>query len=153
MLEETMDSILALLSVIEPQHWLILGLVLLIAEMASGTTYLLWPAAAAFVTALIAYVGMPNWIELTIFALLVIALTYWGRPLVQRLRQREDSTLNERGQALVGTHGVIAEFANGAGSVKVNDTVWRAISDDALTSGESVQVTAVDGVTLRVKRA
>ena len=147
-----MDSVLALLSVIEPQHWLILGLILLIAEMASGTTYLLWPAAAAFVTALIAYFGMPNWIELTIFALLVIALTYFGRPLVQNLRKREDSTLNERGAALVGTRGVVTEFANGAGAVKLGDTVWRAVSDEALTSGESVQVSAVDGVTLTVKR-
>jgi len=148
-----MDALLALLSIIEPQHWLILGLVLLIAEMASGTTYLLWPAAAAFVTALIAYFGVPNWIELTIFALLVIALTYWGRPLVQNLRKREDATLNERGAALVGTRGVVTEFANGAGAVKVGDTVWRAVSDEALTSGESVQVSAVDGVTLTVKRA
>lgn len=148
-----MDSVLALLSIIEPQHWLILGLVLLIAEMASGTTYLLWPAAAAFVTALVAYLGVHNGVELAIFAVLVIALTYFGRPLVQSLRKREDSTLNERGAALVGTRGVVTEFANGAGAVKLGDTVWRAVSDEALTSGESVQVSAVDGVTLKVKRA
>lgn len=148
-----MDSVLALLSLIEPQHWLILGLLLLIAEMASGTTYLLWPAVAAFITALAAYFGVASGIQIAIFAVLVIALTYWGRPLVQRFRKREDSTLNERGAALVGTRGIVTEFANGAGSVKLGDTVWRAVSDEALTSGESVQVSAVDGVTLTVKRA
>jgi membrane protein implicated in regulation of membrane protease activity len=148
-----MDSVLALLSLIEPQHWLILGLLLLIAEMASGTTYLLWPAVAAFITALVAYFGVDSGVQIAIFAVLVIALTYWGRPLVQNLRKREDSTLNERGQALVGTRGIVTEFANGAGSVKLGDTVWRAVSDEALTSGESVQVSAVDGVTLTVKRA
>ncbi|GAN00133.1 putative activity regulator of membrane protease YbbK [alpha proteobacterium U9-1i] len=148
-----MDALLALLALIEPQHWLVLGLVLLIAEMASGTTYLLWPAVAAFITALVAFFGVDAWLQLTLFAVLVIALTYFGRPLVQSLRKRDDSNLNERGQALIGTRGIVTEFANGAGAVKLGDTVWRAVSDEALTSGESVQVDAVDGVTLKVKRA
>jgi membrane protein implicated in regulation of membrane protease activity len=44
-------------------------------------------------------------------------------------------------------------FHNGAGSVKVNDTVWRAVSDDALVPGETVVIDSVDGATLKVKRA
>lgn len=149
-----MDALLALLAGIEPQHWLILGLLLLIAEMASGTTYLLWPAVAAFVTGLIAFAGFTNWIaDIAIFAALVIALTLYGRPLVQRLRAGESSTLNERGASLVGTRGVITAFGDGVGSVKIDDTVWRAVSEDALAAGEHVRVAAVDGVTLKVKRA
>jgi inner membrane protein len=36
--------------------------------------------------------------------------------------------------------------------VKVNDTVWRAMSDEALEAGQAVEIAAVDGVTLKVKR-
>ena len=49
-----MEPLVSLLSSVGPQHWVVLGLILLIAEMASGTTYLLWPAVAAFLVALVA---------------------------------------------------------------------------------------------------
>ncbi|MBC7768067.1 MAG: NfeD family protein [Phycisphaerales bacterium] len=137
-----------------PTHWLVLGLILLIAEMASGTTYLLWPAVAAFVTALVSLTGATNWIaDMAVFAVLVIALTAFGRPLVQRWRNDGAANgLNERSAALIGERGVVANFANGIGSVKVQDTIWRAVSEEALEAGQAVVVASVDGVTLKVKR-
>jgi membrane protein implicated in regulation of membrane protease activity len=148
-----MDSLIAFLTSLGPQHWLVFGLILLIAEMASGTTYLLWPAVAAFLTALVSLTGATNWIaDMAIFAVLVIVLTAFGRPLVQRLREEGAATgLNERSKTLIGTRGVITVFANGAGSVKVADTVGRAVSDEALAPGQSVVVDSVDGSTLKVK--
>jgi membrane protein implicated in regulation of membrane protease activity len=150
-----MDTLIAFLTSLGPQHWLVLGLVLLIAEMASGTTYLLWPAVAAFLTALVALTGLTGWVaEMAIFAVLVIGLTWLGRPLVQRWRdERAASGLNERSQTLIGTRGVITVFANGAGSVKVADTIWRAVSDEALAPGQAVVIDSVDGATLKVKAA
>lgn len=150
-----MDTLIAFFTGLGPQHWLVLGLILLIAEMVTGTTYLLWPSVAAFLTALVSLIGVTNWIaDMAIFALLVIALTYFGRPMVQRWREEgAASGLNERSLTLIGTRGEITVFANGAGSVKVADTVWRAVSDEALTPGEAVVVDSVDGATLKVKRA
>jgi inner membrane protein len=150
-----MESLFSLLAQIGPQHWLVLGLVLLIAEMASGTTYLLWPAVAAFLTALLAWGAPTGWaVELGVFAALVIALTAFGRPLVQRWRgEGEASGLNERGQALVGSRAVLAEFAGGVGVVRIGDSVWRAVSDEALAPGDSVEIAGVEGATLKVKRA
>ncbi len=149
-----MDTLLTLFASIGPQHWLVLGLVLLIAEMASGTTYLLWPAVAAFLTALITWTGATSWIvDLGVFAVLVIGLTVFGRPLVQRWRHEgAASGLNERAIALIGVRGEIATFDNGVGSVKIGDTVWRAVSNEMLAPGQHVEVSAVDGATLKVKR-
>lgn len=148
-----MDTLIAFLTSLGPQHWLVFGLILLIAEMASGTTYLLWPAVAAFLTALVSLAGLTNWLaDMAIFAVLVILLTWLGRPIVQRWRQEGAATgLNERSRSLIGTRGVITVFANGAGSVKVADTVWRAISDEALQPGQTVVIDSVDGSTLKVK--
>lgn len=147
-------DLVAFLTSMGPTHWLVLGLILLIAEMASGTTYLLWPAVAAFATALISLTGATNWIaDMAIFAVLVIALTWFGRPLVERWkRDGVASGLNERSASLIGSRGVVANFANGVGSVKVQDTVWRAVSDEALEAGAPVVVDSVDGATLKVKR-
>ena len=150
-----MDTLIAFFTGLGPQHWLVLGLILLIAEMATGTTYLLWPSVAAFLTALVALIGATSWIaDMAIFALLVIALTYFGRPMVQRWREEgAASGLNERSLTLIGTRGEITVFKDGAGSVKVADTVWRAVSDEPLTPGETVVIAGVDGATLKVKRA
>lgn len=149
-----MDSLIAFVVTIGPQHWAALGLVLLIAEMATGTTYLLWPAVAAFATALMALFGLSDFItQVAVFAILVIALTLAGRPLAQRLRGGKGASgLNERAQALVGVRGQLVSFADGVGSVKVNDTVWRAVSDEALEAGQHVEVTSADGAILKVRR-
>jgi membrane protein implicated in regulation of membrane protease activity len=149
-----MDTLLNLLNAMGPQHWAVLGLILLIAEMVTGTTYLMWPAVAAFLTALLAWIAPTGWmVELAVFAVLIIALTYFGQPIVKRWRNEGAATgLNERNATLVGKRGVVANFANGAGSVKVGDTVWRAESNEALEAGQAVEVAAVDGVTLKVKR-
>jgi len=149
-----MDTLISLLNAMGPQHWLVIGLVLLIAEMVSGTTYLLWPAVAAFVTALIAWIAPTGWAaEIGIFAVLILVLTYFGHPIVKRWRNDGAANgLNERASSLVGARGVVTNFANGAGSVKVQDTVWRAVSEEALEAGSPVEVASVDGVTLRVRR-
>jgi membrane protein implicated in regulation of membrane protease activity len=135
--------------------WLVLGLILLIAEMASGTTYLLWPAVAAFITALLAWIAPTGWVvEIVVFGVLILVLTYFGHPLVKRWRNEGAANgLNERGTALIGSRGVVSTFANGVGSVRVHDTVWRALSEDDLQAGQEVEVTAVDGATLMVRRA
>lgn len=150
-----MDALISLLAAIEPQHWLVLGLLLLVAEMATGTTYLLWPAVAAFITALVSWTGVTTWvIDMGVFAVLVIGLTAFGRPLVQRWRdERAADGLNERASALIGVRGVVASFANGVGAVRIADTQWRAVSAEALSAGDTVEVVAVDGVTLTLKRA
>jgi membrane protein implicated in regulation of membrane protease activity len=148
-----MDTLITFLTSLGPQHWLVLGLILLVAEMATGTTYLLWPAVAAFLTALVSLAGVTNWVaDMAIFGALVIVLTAFGRPLVQRWREAgADSGLNERSKSLIGTRGVITVFANGVGSVKVADTIWRVISDEPLQAGQAVVVDGVDGTTLKVK--
>ncbi len=152
-----MDAIFSLLAAIEPQHWLALGLVLLIAEMATGTTYLLWPAVAAGITGAVAFLAPIEWgAELALFAVLVIALTIFARPLLRSrlVKASDDPELNERGAAMIGTQGSVSQsFVNGLGMFRINDSVWRAQSDEAIEIGAPVQVLAVDGVTLTVKRA
>jgi membrane protein implicated in regulation of membrane protease activity len=149
-----MDTLLALFTSFGPTQWLVLGLVLLTAEMVTGTTYLLWPAVAAFATALLSFAGFGWAADWTVFAALVIVLTWFGRPLVERWRREKAATgLNERSQTLVGTRGVITVFANGAGSVRINDTIWRAVSDESLQTGQAVVIESVDGATLKVKGA
>ena len=56
-------------------------------------------------------------------------------------------------QALVGRAGVALSDLTPAGQVRVDGEVWSAIAEDEVVrSGEAVEVTGVEGVTLRVRR-
>ncbi len=150
-----MDGLLQTFAGVEYWHWLALGLVLLLVELVTGTTYLLWPAVAAWVTGLAAMiVPMPFTVQLIIFAVSVVLLLLFARPLVRnRLLAGPESDLNEPGRQLTGARGVaVAAFAQGEGRVKLGDTEWRAESDDAINAGDTVEVLGVSGSSLKVKR-
>jgi membrane protein implicated in regulation of membrane protease activity len=152
-----MDGLFEVLTRIEPMHWFAIGLAFLVAEVVTGTTYLLWPAAAAVITAAFALVmpGNPlaHW---AVFAVLTLGLTLTGHTYVRGrwLKRKEHLVLNERAHTLVGMSGLAdGAFAAGVGRVKLDDTVWRATSAEAIGAGERVEIVGVEGSTLLVKRA
>ncbi len=140
-------------------HWLIFASALLVLELLTGgTTYVLWPSAAAFAIALVHFVLPMGWqVEWSLFALLTLVLTVVGsayiRPLLNKGGQDD---LNDRALRLVGQSAEIAsDFSNGSGRVHLGDTQWQAVSDngDNLKSGNKVTIKSVDGVTLTVTPA
>lgn len=54
-------------------------------------------------------------------------------------------------EGLTGATGIVLSWLNGAGHVQVEGERWQAVSSDELQPGEAVKVTAVDGLTLKVK--
>jgi inner membrane protein len=136
--------------------WLSLGGVLLAAEMLGGNGYLLWSGVAAIVTGLLVWLLPFGWEwQGVVFAVLtLLAAWLWWRWLSNRVRQqpRADSQLNQRGQQLVGKVFVLeAPLSNGRGHVRVGDSSWPVIADTDLPAGSRVEVTAVDGITLKVR--
>lgn len=141
---------------VEPWHWLVLGLVLLVAELASGTTQLLWAALAAWLTGLVFLLvplGLPA--QLLIFGAATLALTWFGRGRLKRgllARMAAARTLNAPEHDLVGRTAVAeGDFVDGEGRVRLGDTVWRARADCAIMLGDSLTVAEVDGATLIVR--
>ena len=135
--------------------WAIAGLIL-IAELLTGTTYLLWPAAAAFLTGFIAMEAMGvTWpVQLAVFAGLSLVLLWagdrWVRPA---MKAGAGSGLNDRSARMVGQRVVaVADFASGRGRVKYGDTEWAAETADGSNppAGSMLHVEAVDGVILRL---
>lgn len=135
--------------------WAIAG-VILIAELLTGTTYLLWPAAAAFLTGFVAMemfgVGWP--IQLAVFAIMTVPLLWVGDRYVRpAMRQGADSGLNDRSGRMIGERVVIvADFSSGRGRVRYGDTEWAAETTDGSDpkAGETWTVSAVKGVVLEI---
>ncbi|RAP71170.1 inner membrane protein YbbJ [Candidatus Erwinia dacicola] len=135
--------------------WLTLGGLLLAAEMFGTSGYLLWSSVAAVLVSLLVWlVPMPwAWQELSFAVLTILAALWWYSWLKGRDRQQPPSTLNQRGQQMVGRQLTLdAPLVNGFGHVRIGDGNWRVQAEEDLPAGTHIVVVAVEGITLRVVR-
>ena len=137
-------------------RWLILGFALLVAEVATGTSYILWVAVSALIVGVFALILPIGWqMQFLLFAILSVALLYVGHKYVRpKFKGGEPSDLNDRARALIGTHvKAVSDFETGIGRVHVGDTQWRAkIASGDVKANEELVVKAVEGTTLIVEK-
>ena len=137
--------------------WLALGVILLAVEAAFSTEWLLWPAVAAGVVAVVTALGLPLnfWGEVMLFAGLTVAATLMSRQLIQRVNPSDSPDINAREGRLVGQRAqVVQGFVDGRGRVFVSGAEWVAeIEGTAPLAGESVIVEGMDGPKLKVRPA
>jgi inner membrane protein len=149
--------IITLIKEAGPWAWWILGIVLLVAEIAVPGNILVWVGVAGLATGLLSNIFWETrwWVwevQWLIFAALA-ALSLWlGRSWLNRSRnQSEEPTLNQRGASLIGrTADLIEPIHNGRGRVKIGDTIWMVRGPD-LPAGSRVKVVASDGSDLKVE--
>lgn len=154
-----MDSFLALMDKLNIWVWWSLAGLILIGELITGTTYLLWPAAAAFIVGGISleFLGVPWGIQMAVFGLLTLVLVFIGDRFVKPHLKFTGSgpVLNDRAQGMVGQRAsVVQAFTGGQGRVQVGDSAWpaRAENGEDFAEGESVVITALDSTVLVVAR-
>ena len=131
--------------------WAVIGLVLVIAELLTGTFYLLMLGVAAFGAAAVAGIGQPFAVQ-SIVAVIVAAAGCWG----VHLWRAKHSTL----QMPSIDAGMPASFENwidaGARLARVSyrGASWDARVEGAepLEAGATVYVLATDGNTLKVAK-
>lgn len=137
--------------------WLSLGGLLLATEMLGGNGYLLWSGVASLVTGLLVWVLPLGWeSQGALFALLtLLSVWLWWRWLSRRVSHQSttgSSALNQRGRQLVGQRFTLDEaLVDGRGHLRIGDSAWPVRSEEDLSVGTQVEVTAVEGITLWVK--
>ena len=142
---------------ISPWWWVAFAIILGAIEMATLSFFLIGPALAALVTAILIgiFPAMPGPLRIMIFAAIAVALTFLGRSLFKRFGQgkSEDPTLNSRSAALVGRKGKVLAWDGGEGSVEIDGIRWRAEWEGGQVSEVdwSVEVISADSMTLTVK--
>jgi len=154
-MERDPNAFIAMMSSMNSWTWLILGTVLLIAELFTGSTFILWPAIAAIVVGVTIFIVPLGWtMQLTLFAILsVIGLIVGEKYLRPRLDKGEDEGLNDLNASLLGRRVVaITDFTAGEGRVKYGDTEWRArLYDGDASVGDDLRIIGVEGATLNVQ--
>ncbi len=138
-------------------HWLIFGVVLLGIELATGSTYILWPAVSAIAVGLLLFIAPMGWeMQMMLFFLLSIATLILGRTHFQKfVKGGEVADLNDLSVTLVGRQvRAVSDFEGTEGRVELGDTQWGARLEDPsqtpVPADALLHVRAVRGATLIV---
>ena len=135
--------------------WLAVGVVLLAIEASLSTEWLLWPAVAAGVVAVLTAVGVRYGLafEVGLFAALTVLATALSSRLVRRVNPSDIPDVNDRDARLIGQRArVVQPFVDGRGRVFVSGAEWAAlIEGDAPIVGGSVVVDRLEGSSLKVR--
>lgn len=133
--------------------WLAIGLLLAAAEIAVPGFFLIWLAAAAVMTGLVAWVmPVPFALQVLLFAVLSIGLVLAAR---RWLRTNEiesaDPAMNDRGARLMGETVLVTHAIDGGtGRVRHGDSEWLARGPDA-APGTRMRISGHDGAVLIVE--
>lgn len=135
--------------------WLIVFVVCIVAEIISMGLTTIWFAGGALAATIVAAIGAPLWLQITVFAVVSLVLLYFTRPIAVKYFNKDRVKTNA--ESLVGKQAiVISEVDNlqGIGQVTVGGQEWSARTTEegiTLPVGSVVVVRAISGVKLMVE--
>lgn len=133
--------------------WLTAGILLGTLEMLVPGVYLIWLAAAAIVTGVLAFAFDPS-IEIQVIEFISLSLIFAfsaRRLLREKPIESSDPLMNRRGARLVGETAVVVQaIEHGNGRVRLGDSEWIARGPNVAV-GERVRVCGSDGAILLVE--
>ncbi|MGD9587263.1 MAG: NfeD family protein [Pyrinomonadaceae bacterium] len=139
--------------------WLVLGVLLIIAEIFTLGFVLLWFGIGAIAAALAGMLGAPFVIQFAVFAGISIVLTLMSRTIFAKYLGHSDEEAVKMGiDALPGQIGTVTTESKGAlneAAVKVYGSTWTAFPVDEesqLSEGEKVEVVSVKGSSIYVRK-
>jgi len=144
-----------MLSKLGTWNWLIVGVVLMGIETFAPGVFMLWLGIAALIVGLISFGVDWTWqAQVIVFALLSLAMVpLWRHFSKRNARPTDKPFLNRRSEGLIGRVFTLEKpIIDGAGTVRVDDTVWRVIGPD-LPAGTRVKIVRADGASLTVSAA
>ena len=137
--------------------WIALGGLFLIGELLTGSGWLLWPAGAAALVALVAQIFPIGWpAEIVLFVVAAVVATYLGRRFLPPAGKGKHD-INDPAPRLVGRQAeAVAPFKGGHGRVFVDGKEWSAELDGGGELAAKAKVEVVEilgGARLRVRPA
>ncbi len=123
--------------------WIVVGIVLVIAEVLTFTFYLLWLGIGALVAGLVAWIAPEQfYVQFGVGALVTLILTYYTRSFSRKVDQSPGFI--DKVEDLIGSKGVVVETIEpeGLGVVRVGTETWSAKADELIEQDDTIVVTA-----------
>ncbi|MFL6374396.1 MAG: NfeD family protein [Pyrinomonadaceae bacterium] len=139
--------------------WLVLGVVLIVAEVFTLGFVLLWFGLGAIAAAIVGLAGGGLGLQFLVFAVVSVALTIMSRTLLANYLPHPAQYLKTGIEALPGKIGTVTLPSSGAlheAAVRVYGSTWTAYPIDGetrLAEGEKVEVVEVRGSSIYVRNA
>ena len=144
-----------MLVTVEPAFiWIIIAVILGVAELFTGTLVLAMVAAGAALAAVGAGLGAPLWLQAILFAA-GSAASIWGvRPFLKQALDSGSDDTSMGTKAITGKEAVVLEKVDtGGGLVEISGDNWTAYPlepDQVLEPGDRVTVVEIKGATVIV---
>ena len=133
--------------------WICAMVLFLIIEAVTPMLISIWFALGSLVAAVLAYVGVDTNICVLTFAVVsAIAVVLFQKLFGGKFKQKHERTNADR---LIGARGVVdspIDPVMGKGTVSVQGNLWSAKATESIPAGENVEVCAIEGVKLLVKK-
>jgi len=135
--------------------WLSIIVIFVIVEALTVQLLCIWFAAGALIALIVAMLGAPEWVQITVFVICTALLLILTRPIAKRLMQRPREFTNAD-RVIGATAVVIHEINNDSaeGQVKVLNQIWtaRSLSGEILPVDAKVVVHSIEGVKVIVAK-
>ena len=134
-------------------YWIGLGALLFLVELLTGSGFLLFFGASAFIVAVLPLVlpGIALSTQVIVFSVLaVLDALCWKLILKHRQSRKSDKPfLNKRAEQLVGQSFTLqSAITHGVGRISVGDSIWQVRCDEDLPIGAIISVVKIEGAVL-----
>lgn len=129
--------------------WLIVGILLVVAEVLSGDFVLVMLGAAALAAAGVSALGAVDLVSVLVFAASSVGLIVGARPFVKK-RLQLGMGVKMHHEALLGSRAVaVSQVDEHGGQVKIGGDTWsaRTLDGSVIEPGEAVTVVEISGAT------
>ncbi|MEL7463652.1 MAG: NfeD family protein [Pseudomonadota bacterium] len=147
-------DVFAFLDGASPWWWVAFAIAIGAVEMLTFTYFMIWPALAAFGTAIVMWIfpGMSGTAQIATFAALSVIITLVGRYWIKSRRATPSDApgLNRRSEQVIGRVGkALSDFENSEGVVVIDGVRWRArLAGEAAAKDQTLSIIDADGMTL-----
>ncbi|RJQ77111.1 NfeD family protein [Pseudonocardiaceae bacterium YIM PH 21723] len=130
--------------------WVVVGVLLIAAEMASGELVLAMIGVAALGGAAAEALFGSSYVDAAVFAAVALGLLSWVRPRIKR-RMLDVPEHRTNVDALIGAKATVVSTVDAhVGQVKIGGELWSAkayVESQVLQPGETVTVMSISGAT------
>jgi membrane protein implicated in regulation of membrane protease activity len=136
--------------------WFLIGLVLLLAELALPSFILIFFGIGAWTTTFTTWItgiGTEAQIAVFLIASLVSLFTFRKKFLLSFEKAKPDTRFEDVESDFIGKTAITTETVdNVTGHVMFNGTSWKAISEELIEKDQNVEIVSKENITLKIKR-
>lgn len=135
--------------------WIAVSIVAVVIELITPSALVsIWFAVGGVIAIILAALNMPLWLQIAAFIIVSVVSMMVVRPIASRYLR--GNTVATNADRCIGEIGIVTRkiCEESWGEVKVNGTLWSAVSveHDTIKEHEEVKVVAIEGAKLLVRK-